>query len=78
MDDGTGSETTEYQVPLTRSFRVAMCMLSMGDTILAVMTLFAKLFTSGNLLPTVLGLAAASAKTANFFNPAWAKTCRGA
>jgi hypothetical protein len=35
MDDGTGTEGTEYQLPLTMEFRVASCVLALSGSILA-------------------------------------------
>jgi hypothetical protein len=35
MDDGSGAETVEYTIPLTRSFRVASCLFALSGSILA-------------------------------------------
>jgi hypothetical protein len=35
MDDGTGTETTEYQLPLTMEFRIASCLFALSGGILA-------------------------------------------
>ena len=37
MDDGTGTESTEYQLPLTMEFRVANCIFALTGTIFAVL-----------------------------------------
>jgi hypothetical protein len=40
MDDGSGSETTEYQLPLTWQFRAASCVLALSGSIIAAIVEF--------------------------------------
>lgn len=76
MADGSGSEGTEYNIPLSTSFRVAMCFVALSEKIVGAIALAAKAL-GYDTASLVLGGVALGLWTANFFNPGWGKVCRG-
>lgn len=76
MSDGSGSEGAEYNLPLSTSFRVAMCFVALSEKIVGAIALAAKAL-GYDTASLVLGGVAVGLWTANFFNPGWGKVCRG-